>query len=177
MRFQAAHFIDTIMKKLFLPIIVVMLFGCNNLTPAGFWKSFDSDHIIKSNSDQGPWGGHRTITWKNQAGIYNSGDIIRFAESKGWRLSHTIIIDTLADKNVSIKNTGNKAPEDADLAINGGNTEGNLIFSGCVNRSCTLYEFDSGWTRVDEGETITAQGYILINASKTRMTMFHSWGE
>jgi len=165
------------MRKLFLLILAVVFVSCNKLTPAGFWKSFDSDHIIKNSSDQGPWGGHRTITWKNQANIYNSADIIKFAESNGWKLSDTEIIDTLADRNVSIKNEGDKLPEDADLVIYGGNTEANLSFSGCVNGGCTLYEFDSGWTRVDEDETISAKGYILINANKTGMTMFHSWGE
>jgi hypothetical protein len=165
------------MRQLFLLILAVVFVSCNKLTPAGFWKSFDSDHIIKNNSDQGLWGGHRTITWKNRANIYNSADIIKFAESNGWKLSDKAIIDTLADRNVSIKNEGDKLPEDADLAIYGGNTEANLSFSGCVNGGCTLYEFDSGWMRVDEDETISAKGYILISANKTRMTMFHSWGE
>lgn len=165
------------MKKLFLLILAVVFVSCNKLTPAGFWKSFDSDHIIKNTGDQGPWGGRRTITWKNQAGIYNEADIINFAESKGWKLSHTTIIDTLADKNISIYNECKKASENTELAIYGGNTNSNLSFSGCVNGGCILYEFDSGWTRVDEGETIVAEGYILINANKTRMTMFHSWGE
>ncbi|UOE51926.1 hypothetical protein MTO98_12630 [Mucilaginibacter sp. SMC90] len=122
-------------------------------------------------------GGHRTITWKNQTNIYNGADVIGFAESNGWKLSNTEIIDTLADKNVSIKNGGNKLPEDADLAIYGGNTDGDLRFSGCVNGGCTLYEFDSGWTKVEEDETISAKGYILISANRTRMAMFHSWGE
>lgn len=165
------------MKQLFLLILAVVFVSCNKLTPAGFWKSFDSDHIIKSSSDQGPWGGHRTITWKNQANIYNSADIIRFAERNGWKLLDMKTIDTIANRNVSIKNESNKSPENADLAIYGGNTEANLSFSDCVNDGCTLYEFDSGWTRVEEGETISAKGYILINANKTRMTMFHSWGE
>ncbi|HEX8024333.1 hypothetical protein, partial [Mucilaginibacter sp.] len=62
------------MRKPFLLILAVVFISCNKLTPAGFWKSFDSGHIIKSSSDQGPRGGHRTITWKNQANIYNSAD-------------------------------------------------------------------------------------------------------
>ena len=155
----------------------VILVSCNKLSPAGFWKGFDSDHIIKSASDQGPWGGTRTIAWKNRLRNYNSQDVIRFAEGNGWRLLQTMVIDTIRNKKISIRNEGNKTPDKADLAVYGGNTEADLSFSGCVNGDCTLYEFNSGWTYVTEGEAMIAKGYVLVDANKHRMTMFHSWGE
>lgn len=164
------------MKRLSLLIFMVVFASCNKLSPASFWKNLDNEHIVKSTSDQGPWGGKRTISWKNRAGIYKRGYVVRFAEKNGWKLKYTTVIDTLLDRNISIDNEG-LSPEDAELVLYGGNTDANYSFSGCVNNGCTLYEFDSGWTKVIEWEDVMATGYILVNSAGTRMTMFHSWGE
>ena len=122
-------------------------------------------------------GGKRHDCLEKSVSNYNSQDVIRFAEGNGWRLLQTKVIDTIRNKKISIRNEGNKTPDKADLAVYGGNTEADLSFSGCVNGDCTLYEFNSGWTYVTEGETMIAKGYVLVDANKHRMTMFHSWGE
>lgn len=62
-----------------------MLAGCSKLPPAGFWKNFDSRHIINKTSQQGLGGGHRTIYWENAA-KYKDSDILKFAADNEWTL-------------------------------------------------------------------------------------------
>lgn len=38
--------------------------SCNKATPAGFWKNYKSNFLVKNISDQGPYGGHRAMYWK-----------------------------------------------------------------------------------------------------------------
>lgn len=55
-------------KLLFILLgLIVLCESCSNLSPAGFWTSFQKDLIIKQESDQGPWGGTRIIHWKTKS--------------------------------------------------------------------------------------------------------------
>jgi len=45
-------------------IVTLAFLSCNKATPAGFWKSYQKDFLVKNISDQVPWGGHRAIYWK-----------------------------------------------------------------------------------------------------------------
>ncbi len=164
------------MKKLHL-LLVLCLSGCNRLTPAGFWKYFDAEHIEKNISDQGPWGGHRTVFWHNAKGGYNQDAILKFAAENDWKLLSMKKIEAQNSAGPKLANQSDDILKDEDFTINYVNTDDDLGFPGCINNDCILYEFDSGWTRVSEGETVTAYGYILMNYNKTRMTMVHSWGE
>lgn len=163
------------MKKVYLliPLLATSL-GCNKLSPAGFWQGFDKADIVNATSDQGPWGGKRTITWYNAKGKFSESDILKFAGANGWKLTLVKNIDTAVNSENRYRK-GNLA--DTGFTIYGGNTAGDMRFPGCVHNNCKLYQFDSGWTIVREDKTLTANGYLLVNADKTRMAMFHSWGE
>jgi hypothetical protein len=139
------------MKKTFLLLIAFTLLGCNKMTPAGFWKNFDPKHIVEGISDQGPWGGHRVIHWRNLTGRYNESDVLKFASHNGWKLVGSKYVHDMGSYD--------------DLSpmwiANGG----------------MLYKFDSKWIKVDADTNKTAYGYLLISSDKTQMSMYHLWGE
>src|SRR5256885_6454352 len=72
-------------------ILLTLAFAsCNKMTPAGFWKSYRKEFLVKSISDQGPYGGHRAIYWKaNKVNTFNSNNILEFAKKNGWTLVDT----------------------------------------------------------------------------------------
>ena len=73
---------------LFLTLILTLAFAaCNKATPAGFWKSYKKDLLVKNISDQGPYGGHRAVYWKcDKANSFTSNNVLEFARKNGWTL-------------------------------------------------------------------------------------------
>ncbi|OOQ62223.1 hypothetical protein [Mucilaginibacter pedocola] len=133
-------------KHLFI-LLMVCLTGCKKLPPAGFWTDFDSPHITDKNSDQGPWGGNRTIYWENKAGIKDT-DMLKFAHENEWILLNTRnVIDPAVEMDKWIKYPGK------------------------------LYIFNSEWTTEVDGKDKIAYGYILISDDHKRMSLYHSWGQ
>jgi len=139
------------MKKLFLLLTVISLLGCNKMAPAGFWKNFDSKHIVENISDQGPWGGHRAIHWKNLTGRYNDADVIKFASRNGWSLIESEYVHDMDSYH--------------------------HLFPMWITNGGMLYKFDSKWIEVDADTNKTAYGYVLISSDKTQMSIYHLWGE
>src|ERR1700752_957282 len=71
----------------------ISLSSCHKTTPAGFWLDFRKDLIVKSISDQGPYGGRREIFWKATGGRkFSSKEFIEFAKENGWQLMDSIFI-------------------------------------------------------------------------------------
>ncbi|MDB5285126.1 MAG: hypothetical protein JWR05_75 [Mucilaginibacter sp.] len=134
-------------KYPFFLLIEIFIIGCNKFSPAGFWKGFDSEHIIEKVSDQGPWGGHRAIYWQNTIVKYKESDILKFAAGNDWTF--------ITSKPTGVQET----PKD------------------WIKYPGTLYIFNSGWVRFENEEGKTAFGYVLINADHTKMSVYHSWGE
>src|SRR4051812_43263191 len=71
-----------------LTLVVTLAFAsCNKVTPAGFWKNYRGDLLVKDLSDQGPNGGHRSAYWKSdKTNAFNSANVLDFARKNGWTL-------------------------------------------------------------------------------------------
>lgn len=139
------------MNRAILLLIIVIIVSCNKIAPDGFWKNFDSKHIIENISDQGPWGGQLIIRWKKSTGLYNVSDVLRFASHNGWKLIESKPVHSMTGYN--------------DLS------------KMWITNSGILYKFDSKWVKVDADTSKTAYGYLLISSDKTQMSIYHQWGE
>lgn len=128
-------------------MLIVCLAGCKKLPPAGFWKDFDSGHIVEKNSDQGLGGGTRTIYWENKT-TYQDSTVLKFALDNEWVLLNTRnVVDPSVERDKWIKYPGK------------------------------LYIFNSEWTQVVDSKEHVAYGYILISNDHKRMSLYHSWGK
>jgi hypothetical protein len=130
-----------------LILITALIFSCNALTPAGFWKNFDKDHIVQKENDHGPWGGHSLIYWQNST-CYKEEQILKFAADNGWKL----VSANFTNKNITAGHNWIKYPG-------------------------KIYKFNSGWVIRRSDEDTAAYGYIIISTGRTRMAVYHEWGE
>ena len=158
------------------------LVSCDRNMPGGFWETFDKKSIVKNESDQGPYGGHRVIHWENATkGTYNQKSIIDFAVLNGWTPTDTLIlgkpdmIDWISyDKLVfPIYLSGiNKKWTEDDL---GGYTE----FERYIDSDLTVYKFKTDWVLIYPGtdESTSENGYIIVDKDESKMTLYQLWGE
>ena len=127
--------------------------------PAGFWKAYRSEVITQRQSDQGPWGGERSLAWSSPVrGTFKFTEAHRFASRNGWRLlsrAHYVGGGSLPFVKVQ---TGHQ-PKFLDVPS-------------------TIGQFDSGWMREDPGtnEMTPAFGYVQVTDDGTRMYVHHFWG-
>lgn len=161
---------------------IVTLVSCDRNMPGGFWETFDKKSIVKNESDQGPYGGHRVIHWENATkGTYNQKSIIDFAVLNGWTPTDTLIlgkpdmIDWISyDKLVfPIYLSGiNKKWTEDDL---GGYTE----FERYIDSDLTVYKFKTDWVLIYPGtdESTSENGYIIVDKDESKMTLYQLWGE
>lgn len=164
---------------LFLSSILVIE-SCNKITPAGFWESYKTEYLIKQISDQGPYGGHRAMYWNNKkTSFFHSNNVLDFANKNGWQL-----VDSLELSNNQINkwiyNNQNVFPlthtgfsdtlkNDAEMS------DFPRWFSGPVK----IYTFKTGWITIQPGtdNSFEKNGFVLFNADKTEMAVYHLWGE
>ena len=84
--------------------LIILCESCSNLSPAGFWKSFHQELIIKHESDQGPRGGKRIIHWKTKSTKpFNEKELLDYATKNDWKLleSHSFEKSTASNSTLS----------------------------------------------------------------------------
>lgn len=160
--------------KTFLSLILSIgsLVSCSYLSPAGFWKSFKKELIIKHVSDQGPWGGKRIIHWKTKsAEPFNENELLDFATKNDWKLLESHSFETSTENNTNFKRLkSNEYSLDKLLKE---------VLTKEIIQGWKLYVFKTTWMLVDQkdtGETFE-NGFILLNSSKTELKIIHFWGE
>ena len=150
--------------------------------PGGFWTTFDKKSIIKNESDQGPYGGHRIIHWQTvTTRTYNQKSIIEFATSNGWtptdtlKLSKSDMDDWLSQNKLVFPiylNGIHKKWSKEDL-------KSYTEFERYIDSDLTVYRFKTDWVLIYPGtnESTSENGYILVDKDESKMTLYQLWGE
>jgi hypothetical protein len=171
------------MRKPFPPIIILMAFAfvsCNKSTPAGFWKNYNKGYLLKSISDQGPFGGHRAIYWKSgKANTFNSIGVLDFAKENGWKIIDSSYFTAEQTNKWTYNNkavfplTSNGFP---DTLMNNTELE---YFPLWFPEQIKVYKFETGWITKEPGtdSTITENGFVVISSNGSEMAIYHLWGE
>ena len=166
---------------IFLIVIVTLAFtSCSKATPAGFWKNYRKDLLVKNISDQGPYGGHRAVYWKSdEANTFRSANVLVFARKNGW----TFVDSSEFNSDHTNKWTyNNKAVFPltsigfSDTLLNDAHlTDFPRWFGGQVR----VYTFKTGWVQIEPGtnNSVEENGFIVINSDGTEMSVYHLWGE
>lgn len=171
----------TTKSLLFFTLILTLAFAsCNKATPAGFWKNFKKDLLVKNISDQGPYGGHRAIYWKSdKANDFTSTHVLAFAKKNGWTLVDSSEYNSdqtkkwmYNDKAVfPLTSTGF-----SDTIENNSQLE---HFPRWFSGKTTVFKFRTGWVTIEPGtdNSIEENGFVVINSDGTEMAAYHLWGE
>lgn len=170
-------------KKPFFSLILILTLAfasCNKTTPAGFWKNYEKDLVVKNISDQGPFGGHRAVYWKSEKkNAFTSAHVLQFAKKNGW----TLIDSSQYNSNKTSKWTyNNKAVFPltstgfSDAVENNTQLEN---FPRWFGGQVTVFKFKTGWETINPGthNSIEENGFVLINSDGTEMAVYHLWGE
>jgi hypothetical protein len=149
--------------------------------PTGFWKNYKGDLIKEDISDQGPWGGHRTMLWESKVrNQFETKEIIDFATNNGWTFVEEIRFDSgdiaLWTYNRSMIFPLSHEGFDAKVKVNNGTY---AYFPRWIAGNIELLKFRTEWVTVrpGSGKSNVAYGYVIINKNKTKMSIYHLWGE
>ena len=161
-------------------ILTLALISCNRATPAGFWKNYKTDLLIKNISDQGPYGGHRAIYWKaDKTNKFASTNILEFASKNGW----TLVDSSEFTKDQTSKWTySNKEVFPltsigfSDTLLNDAHLED---FPRWFGGQIKVYKFKTGWVTIEPGtdNSIEENGFVLLSNDNKEMAVYHLWGE
>lgn len=161
-------------------VLTITFVSCNKATPAGFWKSYQNDFLLKNISDQGPYGGHRAVYWKaNKTNTFSSNSILHFAKKNGW----TLVDSSSFNQDQTSKWNYNGEPVFpltsigfSDTLLNDAHlTDFPRLFGGQLK----VYKFKTGWVTIQPGtdNSIEENGFVVINIGGTEMAVYHLWGE
>jgi len=150
------------------------------LTPAGFWKGFKSNLLVKNISDQGPYGGHRAMFWKSKKpNTFNSVNVIDFARKNSWDF-----VDSFKFKPEQMKlwQKDNKLvfpfsyTNFSDTMTKFSTIE---CFPRWINSQITVLKFETDWEAIEPGNAKQTEenGFAVINKDGTEMSVYHLWGE
>lgn len=161
-------------------ILTLAFISCNKATPAGFWKNFKSNFLLKNISDQGPYGGHRAIYWKaDETAIFNSENIIAFASKNGWTLVDSS--EFTNDQTSKWTYSNNKvfpltSTGFSDTLLN---DEHLKDFPRWFGGQIKVYKFKTGWVTIEPGtdNSIEENGFVLLSNDNKEMAVYHLWGE
>ncbi|TNE81469.1 MAG: hypothetical protein EP332_03510 [Bacteroidetes bacterium] len=153
--------------------ICLILFqtACNNLAPGECWTDYESNSIVVQESEQGPYGGHLIIHWKNQTtSAFTPSSILEYATLKGWTLMDSAVIhESKSEFPVYLE------------GIRGAKKDKTLIteFEQFIDSELTVYQFKTSWMLLNPGtdESTFENGYILLGKDQKSMTLYHVWGE
>jgi hypothetical protein len=162
------------MKKFLLISISILSFNCNKTTPAGFWKNFDNSYITQNVNDQGPWGGHTVVYWKNLSKKYEAKEIVDFSFSNKWKLIKIDSLDNIAAEKWLEDHTGNNA---ADRELSKQYISDEKDIPSLNSNRAVLFTFDSHWVLVEGDTSKMAPGYVLLNSNGKQLIFYHKWGE
>jgi len=153
------------------------MLGCN-FTPAEFWTEYNQDLIEDKFSDQGPWGGTRTIYWESEKNLtFRPVDILEFAKSNDWTLNKS---ENMSKEELDQILTYNKNRIQIELSeIIAEHNRFVIDFPIYFTDDITLYRFSTGWLLFEPGtdNSTTENGFILLNKNKNKMVLYHRWGE
>jgi len=151
-------------------ILAMLLPSCAKLTPASFWKSFQKKLIVKYESDQGPWGGHREIHWKaTGTKTFEIQNVLDFAKKNGWVLA----------ENLPFKLDPSHYENENDAYLH--EILRNTIYRKWASEDVsTIYVFRTGWVCVKPGDDSIytgKTGFIALSRDKKTLLLYHTWGD
>lgn len=161
------------MKNIFIvsvSIILPLIFNsCSKLSPAEFWRKFNTELIVTKSSDQGPYGGERQIEWKNLNGKIKSNDFLKFANENGWKLIDSIEITNNELNKNKLRNLDKYAEE---IIIE-------EILPKISNQNSKIFIFKTGWIRIKPGNEIETEqnGFLVSEDNSKTFKLFQNWGE
>ena len=166
---------------LFLTLILILAnASCNEATPAGFWKNYNKELLLKNISDQGPYGGYRAIYWKSEkANKFTSVHVLDFAKKNGW----TLVDSSQFNSDQTNKWTYNSKSIFPLTSKGFSDTEENNTqleyFPRWFGGQIKVFKFKTGWVTIEPGtdSSIEENGFVIINRDKTQMAVYHLWGE
>lgn len=174
----------TLNKKYFHIFIIfcltAIIVSCRKMTPANFWTKFQKDYLIKNNSDQGPWGGHRAMYWKAvDRNTFETKDVLDFASNNGWNLTDSSIVlrDSLKKWNYHGKPIFPLSETGFDMIPT--NNSIYRHFPRWIISDIKIYKFKTGWLVYDPStnESTEENGFVIMNDNSTEMSVYHLWGE
>lgn len=161
-------------------ILTLALAACNKATPAGFWKNYEKDLLVKNISDQGPYGGHRAIFWKaDRANTFKSNNVLDFADKNGW----TLVDSSKFDRELTDKWTYDNQPifplSHTGLSDTAASVSTYQHFPRWFGGQIKVYKFKTGWIAIQPGtdNSIEENGFLILNSDKSQMAVYHLWGE
>lgn len=156
----------SIASILALTSIILVATSCNSSSPASFWNDYKKEKIINNTSNQGPWGGKRIINWQDKE-KFTLKETNAFARKNGWILIDSLIISDLT--HINFDKFKNEYSEQ--------------LFKSTVlpkiKKRETIYIYKTGWIAVEPGNTDQTEenGFVTLNANKTKLSVYHIWGE
>jgi len=168
----------------FLPtfLVILTLTSCDKNLPGGFWKNFKSDLIKHKESDQGPYGGTRSIFWStSEQGTFTEKKVLDFATANGWEpvnsthFSKQDMTDWYHDQTpvfpIYFDGTNEVYSDNNPVAY--------TAFERWINKDLTVYRFKTSWLLIYPGtdESTQENAYILISEDGMQMTLYNIWGE
>jgi hypothetical protein len=152
--------------------------------PAGFWINFDSKNITSDINDQGPYGGHRALSWQGTAGEFNAVRVIDFATRNGWKFRDSsrftpVVVQAWKENGKAIfpLSTNGFQPS-FNFSDSVSNAEYGY-FPLSITTSIDGIRFETSWTMVQPGSggVTDAVGYVVLNMDQDQMSVYHLWGE
>ncbi len=143
--------------------------------------NYKSDQITYKENDQGPWGGTLIINWvADKNSEFKISEIEKIASENDWKLIdsveyYTADLKKMTDFGKPIINLPlkNFTPERqrADLKSNS--------LPRDINTDFSLYRFKTGWVIFEPGTNSSTleNGFVLLSSDKTKMSVYHIWGE
>lgn len=161
-------------------ILTLVLASCNKATPAGFWKSYQKKFLVKSISDQGPYGGHMAVYWKTgKQSTFTSTCVLAFAKKNGWSLVDSAEFNS--DQTIGWKYSGKEvfpltSTGFSETVRNNTQLE---YFPRWFGGQVKVYKFKTGWVTIEPGSdnSIEVNGFVVTNGDRTEMAIYHLWGE
>jgi hypothetical protein len=159
------------LKDVLAVCLLVVIFGCSKVMPAGFWRTYHKKEIDFKDTDQGPWGGYSIVEWRVKEPINRTG-LLLFAKSNGWKLVDSIDLGAWGAGHNQVIPFQDTIP---DQLFNG--DEHFVQFLGMIEQPSMMYIFSSGWMRTTDEVNTENNGFLLISKDNHRLAVYHKWGE
>jgi hypothetical protein len=163
-----------------LSFLTLLLSGCTKYAPAGFWQGYAQEAIFRNKTDQGPWGGSRSIHWRMKRNRTLSIDqVLIFARDNHWELvdsTHYSADDMEGWRSDNMpvfpaRLDGFKPVDDDVPDVH--------EFPRWIKTDLTVYRFKTGWLLYNSGTDNATEinGFVLMSSDRKEMTVYHLWGE
>ena len=165
---------------LLIPILTFIYTSCNKVSPAGFWNNYKKELLINEFIDQGPYGGHRAMHWKNnKKNTFNSGAVLEFASKNGWTLVDSAAFNHDHTRKWVYDNKPIFPLSHTGLSDTAKSISTYENFPRWFGGQIKVYRLRTGWMSIDPGtdNSIEENGFIIINNAGTEMAVYHLWGE